>query len=861
MNAKVSTKRSAPARDPLKRYRTKRDFAKTPEPAGEVGKTAADLAFVIQKHAATRLHYDLRLELDGVMVSWAVPKGPSYDPKDKRIAMHVEDHPIAYNAFEGTIPRNQYGAGEVIIWDRGTWVPVGDPRKGLDEGKLAFTLHGQKLAGLWELVRIRKPGERQDPWLLFKKHDAYARSKLEYDVVSALPDSVVAKPLGRVSLPPARSTTARSAATDAMKRPAALDGAVKAALPAKLAPQLASPAQTLPAGDWVYEIKFDGYRLLARIENGEARLFTRRGHDWTQKMPELAKALAQLPVSSAWLDGEIVVIGDDGTPDFNALQNVFQRPHAGGIEYFVFDVPYLDGYDLRRVSLRERRARLKALLDRHPADHVRFSVDFDADPISILQSAEKMKLEGLIAKRADAPYVSERTVTWLKLKCRQRQEFVVVGYCDRGGEAGAAEIGSLLLGVYASGELKFVGGVGAGWNAKTAAGLKQRLVSLRTATSPFTRSEAVKRSRWARRAAGAERWVKPQLVAEVSFAGWTPDDQIRHAKFEGLRLDKPAREVVREAPSVVSGDALAAAAPRPISGTKVTHPQRVIDPSSGTTKLDLVRYYESVAEWMVPHLKGRPCSLVRGPNGIGGQLFYQKHADTLRIAGVRSLDPALWPGHDALLEIPTARAIVGAAQLNVIEFHTWNAKARRIDTPDRIIFDLDPGEQVPWERVQEAALLLRAFLRELGLEGWLKTSGGKGLHIVVPIATRYDWDTARDLSEAVVAQLARVVPDRFVAKSGAANRIGRIYVDYVRNAHGATTVAAYSARARPGLGVSMPVPWEMLESLKGGDQWTVATAREHLSFHRNDPWSDYWSARQSLASTMKLLKFNTKSRR
>ena len=855
MKAKVAAANSALASDPLRRYRTKRNFAKTPEPSGEIGAGSAELAFVIQKHAATRLHYDLRLELDGVMVSWAVPKGPSFDPKDKRIAMHVEDHPISYNAFEGTIPPKQYGAGSVIIWDRGTWEPIGDARKGLEDGKLVFRLRGQKLAGLWELVRIRKPGERQDPWLLFKKQDAYARSKVEYDVVTALPDSVVAKPLGPVSLPASSRGVVFTA-----KRPAELAGAVKAPLPAKLAPQLATPTQSIPAGDWIYEIKFDGYRLLARIDGKSVRLFTRRGHDWTQKMPQLAADLSGLNVSSAWLDGEIVVIGNDGTPDFNALQNAFQRSQASGIEFFLFDIPYFEGYDLRRVALRERRALLKRVLDEHPAEHVRFSADFDADPLSILRSAEKMKLEGLIAKRADAPYLSERSATWLKIKCRQRQEFVIGGYCDRGGEASSAEIGSLLLGVYdADRSLKFVGGVGTGWSAKTAADLKTRLAPLRSATSPFASSQAVKRSRWARRAAGAERWVKPQLVAEVSFTGWTPDDQVRHAKFEGLRLDKPAHEVKREASSVIRAEDLAAAASRRVASTKVTHPERVIDPSTGLTKLDLVRYYESVAQWMVPHLKGRPCSLVRGPSGINATLFYQKHANTLRIAGIKALDPSFWPGHEALLEVPNARAIVGAAQMNVIEFHTWNAKTRSIDTPDRLIFDLDPGERVGWNRVQEAALLVRGFLQELDLEAWLKTSGGKGLHLVVPIAARYDWDTARDFSEAVVQQLARVVSDRFVAKSGAQNRVGRIYIDYVRNSHGATTVAAYSARARPGLGVSMPIPWDKLDALKSGAQWTIATAREHLSFHSNDPWSAYWDAKQPLARAMKLLKFKPKS--
>jgi bifunctional non-homologous end joining protein LigD len=848
----VNRLRASP--DPLERYRTKRNFDKTPEPSGAdgaLGSQGETLGFVIQKHAATRLHYDFRLELDGVMLSWAVPKGPSYDPKDKRMAVRVEDHPISYNTFEGTIPRGQYGAGTVIVWDRGTWQPVGDPRQGLAAGKLLFTLHGQKMAGLWELVRIGKPEERQVPWLLFKKHDAFERPRAEYDVVTALPDSVVAKPLR------AASTATRghhgAAGADSGASPPALSAAVKAELPLKLGPQLATLSTGLPvSSDWTFEIKFDGYRLLTRIEHGVPRLITRGGHDWTAKMPALARDLADLGVKSAWLDGEIVVLGADGMPDFNALQNAFDRGSATDvIVYFLFDVPFFEGYDLRSEPLRERRRLLKAFLDDKQTERVRFSADFDADPATILQSAANLGLEGVIAKRGDAPYVSARTESWLKLKCRQRQEFVVGGYTDRGNDTGAAEIGSLLLGVHeAPGRLVFVGGLGTGWNAKSASALKARLSKLEVPTSPFLDDAAVAKGRWSKRPAGSERWVKPQIVVEASFADWTPDGQVRHAKFEGVRADKPAAEVVRERPAAVAGAVPLRSAG---SATKVSNPQRVIDSTTDLTKLDLVRYYESVAEWMVPHLKGRPCSLVRGPTGIGGELFFQKHADKLRIPEVRELDPTLWPDHDALLEVPTGPAIAGAAQMNVIEFHTWNAMVRNIDKPDRIVFDLDPGEGVSWKHVQEAAALMRSFLTDLGLEAWLKTSGGKGLHVVVPLAPRHDWATVKGFSQVLVQHLASVIPQRFVAKSGPSNRVGRIFVDYLRNSHGATTVAAYSARARPGLGVSMPVPWDMLESLKSGAHWTIATAREHLSFHAADPWAAYWKSRQSLTRAMKLL--------
>jgi len=847
---------------PLGAYRAKRNFAATPEPAGdEVAAGHGPLAYVIQKHAATRLHYDLRLEHGGVMWSWAVPKGPSYDPTDKRIAMRTEDHPISYNRFEGTIPKGQYGAGTVLVWDRGSWEPAGDPVKGVAEGKLLFTVHGQKLHGQWELVRIKpKDNERGDPWILFKKRDAYARSHEEYDVVRALPDSVGPGPepgeAGAVKAPtaaarPRRAQVARKAA--GLELP---EAAVAAALPASLAPQLATQASGLPAnGRWILEIKLDGYRMLARFDgSAKPRLFTRNGHDWSSKMPLLIDELAALKLKGTWLDGEVVVLGPDGLPAFNALQNAFDGKATRDITYFVFDVPYFEGHDLRAAPLRERRALLEALLASRSSDHVRLSTAFDAEPAHLMRSAEKLKLEGILAKREDAPYVSRRTDTWLKLKGQQRQEFVIAGFTDRGGDAASKEIGSLLLGVHDDkGQLVPAGNVGTGWSGETAASLKERLLKLEVAKTPFATAPAGSK-RWVRRAGVAERWVKPQLVAEVVFADWTPDGHIRHAKFIGLRSDKPAKQVTRETVATPAG---AMPLKQAAKASKVTHPDRVIDPASKSTKLDLVRYYESVADWLLPHLKGRPCSLVRGPDGITGELFFQKHLGKVKLAGVKTLDPKLWPEHEPLLEVATAQGIVSAAQMNTIEFHTWNCTVRSIDKPDRIVFDLDPGDGVTWPRVQEAATLVHSFLDELGLKAWLKTSGGKGLHVVVPLAPRHDWDTVKGFSQAVVEHMASVVPNRFSAKSGAQNRVGKIFIDYIRNAHGATTAAAYSARARPGLGVSMPVSWDQLGALKSGSQWTIANAREHLSFQNSDPWADYWGARQSLGKAMKRLGYNS----
>jgi bifunctional non-homologous end joining protein LigD len=821
---------------PLDEYRAKRNFARTPEPgADEAVASGGGNTFVIQKHAASRLHYDLRLELDGVMLSWAVPKGPSYDPADKRIAVRTEDHPVAYNTFEGTIPKGQYGAGTVLVWDTGTWRPLLDPHRGLAEGKLVFTLQGHKMAGSWELVRITKPGERADTWILFKKRDGLERAKAEYDVIAALPDSVLSK-----------AAPARAPAS----------AAVKAPNPASIAPQLATFATGVPSGgSWLFEIKLDGYRLMTRIEGGRARLITRGGHDWTARMPTLARELESLGLDSAWLDGEIVVLADKGLPDFNALQRAFDRRGAQQISYFLFDLLYLEGHDLRACPLAERRARLKALLQPHGrAQQLRLSADFSADAATILESARQMQLEGVIAKRTDAPYVSTRSETWLKLKCRLRQEFVVCAFTDRGGDAAGTEVGSLLLGVYsAGGELVSVGGLGTGWDAAAAADLKARLVKLEVDQPMCRLPPGPAKNRWTGKARGAERWVRPELVLEASFAAWSPDAQIRHAVFEGLRLDKPAREVVRETATTPAGALPLRATAAERVQTKVSHPDRVIDPGTGLTKLDLVRYYEAVAPWMLPHLSGRPVSLVRGPGGIAGELFFQKHAEKLAVPDLHQLDPKLWPGHEPLLAVPSALALAGLAQMNVIELHTWNARASKIEHPDRMVFDLDPGDGVPWRQVQEAALLVRGLLQELGLQSWLKTSGGKGLHVVVPLAPRHEWVMVKDFSQAVVQHLARVIPARFVAKSGAANRVGRIFVDYLRNSHGATTVAAYSARARPGLGVSMPLPWEALDELKGGAQWTVATAREHLSFHPEDPWRDCWGCRQTLTAARKVL--------
>jgi bifunctional non-homologous end joining protein LigD len=847
-----ATRKTAAAPDPLARYRSKRDFAQTPEPAGELVPARAAAGerprFVVQKHWASRLHYDFRLELDGVMASWAIPKGPSLDPAARPIAIQVEDHPLAYGDFEGTIPKGQYGAGRVIVWDRGAWAPVGDPRGGLAAGKLVFRLHGHKLAGLWELVRISKPdAARQDEWLLLKKRgDAWARPAGDYDVITALPDSVIARPLGLLE---ERTTQGAAGArpTDDLAR------AVDADLPARLSPQLATAAASVPAGAWLCETKLDGYRLLARIEGASIRLFTRAGNDWTSKFKPVVQALKGLGLTKTWLDGEIVVMNERGIPDFNRLQNAIDNARTADVQYFLFDAPHFEGKDMRRVPLRSRRAVLAEWLEAHPRDGIRFSESFEAAPMDMLAAARQLGLEGVMVKRADSPYEECRTATWLKLKCQQRQEFVVIGFTDRSDRT--TEVGSLLLAYYEGDALRFAGSVGAGWDAAAGTDLHRRLSSLAT-DQPAIDPATINVGKWSRRGPGAERWVRPTTVVEVRFADWTADGHIRHAVFRGVREDKPPREVGRETRAPAAGRDAAAppaavdAAPAP--GLKITHPERVIDASTGLRKIDLVRYYASIAPWMLPHLENRPVSLVRAPQGVAGPLFFQKHPES-KVPGLTELDPALWPDHPALLAVNSADSLVAAAQLNTIEFHGWNSTTRRIALPDRFILDLDPGEGVSWKMLQEAALLTRAMLTELGLESWLKTSGGKGLHVVVPLTPKDDYEAVKDFSHAVVRHMAKVIPTRFVAVAGGGHRVGKVFIDYLRNGHGQTTACAFSARSRPGLGVSMPVGWEQLGELKASAQWTVATAREYVSFQSVDPWAGYWKKRQTLAAGRKVL--------
>ncbi|GAA4337802.1 DNA ligase D [Variovorax defluvii] len=833
--------------DPLQRYKAKRNFAVTPEPAEGGRQNEQARQFVVQKHWASRLHYDLRLELDGAMKSWAVPKGPSYDRHMRRMAVHVEDHPISYNSFEGTIPPKQYGAGKVQIWDKGTWTPVGDPHEGYRKGDLKFELHGHKLHGRWVLVRIKSKDGKDNTWLLIKERDGYERPSAEFSVVDEFPDSVAALPMPEPEAAPgpapASAPARRAARGHARGMP---EGAVRAELPHKLAPPLATLVDAPPGqpGDWVYEIKFDGYRMLARVDAEGVRLITRNGHDWSSRMPHLVKAIARMKLKPCWLDGEIVVLKEGGKTDFQALQNAFDSSRTQDIEYFLFDLPYYDGHDLRAVPLLERREQLRTLLAEAPAG-IRLSESFDAQPRDMLASACQMGLEGIIGKRKQSGYASRRTGDWIKLKCNRRQEFVIGGYTDpKGSRVG---IGALLLGVHdANGELVYAGKVGTGFDDRMLLDIHKQLQKIGIDQRPFKdRTEDERHARW----------VKPQLVAEVAYSEWTAGGHIRHGVFHALRSDKPAKAVVREK-AVHLPEAVA---PPPVAHTlpaklKVTNPERVIDPKSGVTKIELVRFYGLIAPLMMEHLRGRPVSFVRAPNGVDGELFFQKHLEKGGMEGVRQLDPAIWPGHEPMIEVATPEGLVSAAQMNVIEFHTWNAVKTATAKPDRMTFDLDPGEGVPWSAMQQAAEVVRVFLGELGLESFCKTSGGKGLHVVVPLRKHYGWDPVKDFSEAIVQHLARTLPKMFVAKSGPRNRVGRIFIDYLRNGFGATTICAWSARARPGLGVSVPVSWGEVQSLTSGAQWTVQNIHTRLD-KGNEPWKGYAKAAQGLAGAMKRLGF------
>ncbi|WP_444757933.1 DNA ligase D [Pseudomonas sp. A014] len=814
---------------PLQEYHRKRDFNATSEPVGTHARTRSGhaLQYCIQKHDASHLHYDFRLELDGTLKSWAIPKGPSLDPKVRRLAVHVEDHPLDYANFEGHIPEGHYGAGDVIVWDRGIWEPEGDPHQAYAKGKLRFRLQGEKLSGVWNLFRTQLAGKKEQ-WMLVKSNDGQARSEVDYSIVEALPDSV----LSERSLPPKRPAKTTSATPRKHKARAK-------ALPDKLQPQLATLVDSPPSGDWRYEVKFDGYRILARIDGDDVRLFTRNGHDWSAKMPRQVEALKALGLDAAWLDGEMVVVDDNGVADFQALQNAFDTEHDERITYYLFDLPWLGREDLRELPLKARRDTLARLLEDNASPMLRYSADFEEPVDSLLDSACRLELEGLIGKRADSPYVGRRSSDWIKLKCKQRQEFVIVGYTDpKGSRQG---FGALLLALHDhdSGQLRYAGKVGTGFSAATLDSILARLKPLRVAKAPLPSPPSGAEAR-------GVHWLKPHLLAEVAYAQMTREGIVRHAVFRGLRDDKPATAIDLEK----AMPAKRAAQPQPegLDNLRLTHPDRVVDATIGATKRQVAEYYAQVADWLLPQLKDRPVALVRAPDGLAGELFFQKNAGQLHIPKVLSYSKA--QAGQAAMVLNRADSLLGAVQMNTLELHTWNATNKDFDKPDRFVLDLDPDPTLPWKAMLEATQLTLTLLDELGLKVFLKTSGGKGMHLVVPLTRRAGWDEVKDFSHALVEHMARLFPDRLSAVSGPKNRVGRIFIDYLRNGKGATTVAAYSLRAREGLPVSVPIWREELSQLKGADQWNIGNLHERLA-QVEDPWSEMASTRQSITARMR----------
>jgi bifunctional non-homologous end joining protein LigD len=878
----------------LAEYRRKRRFDRTPEPRGGEGKSVGRLRYVIQKHAARRLHYDFRLELDGVLKSWAVPKGPSLDPKEKRLAVETEDHPIEYGDFEGVIPEKQYGAGHVLLWDRGHWEPIGDAAAGYRKGKLDFTLAGEKLRGRWHLVRIGGAAARGKDWLLIKGRDDAADP--ERDIVADEPRSVVSgvtiDEIPQVTA--ARWDSDRADAADgedakqargrAARKPKAarprksfaelvrdLPGARRGGLQLPDTVQLATAVKTAPRGPgWIHEMKLDGYRLLCSADHGVVRWTSRNGKDWSKQLQRLSPKVAALPARSFVLDGELVKLTPDGKSSFQALQNALDFAAQDELDYYAFDLLHLDGWDLADVPLEQRKHALRELIprDEAAAHGVRYCEHMEGDGPVIRESACKLGLEGIVSKRRDQPYRPGRGRDWQKCKCQGRQEMIIGGWTDpKGARTG---IGALLLGVRRDdGDLVFCGKVGTGFTEQSLRMLRERLDALATAESPFAPG-----SRGLPRAA---HWVQPKLVCEVEFTEWTSDGRLRHPSFLGLRVDKPAAEVRRERPvdgaraspgegrggasgartsrgegrGGASAPATAAAPRRGVSlaGIKLTHPGRVFWPEQGITKQELAAYYAAIAERMLPYVVRRPLALVRCPEGIAGECFFQKHAMPGLPAAIKRTKVKGKDGKEEVLYVEDAAGLIALAQMGVLEIHTWGSTLDHLEQPDVLIFDLDPDPTAPWGQVVDGATTLRATLRSLGLASFVKTTGGKGLHVVVPCTPELEWERVKSFTQVMSEQMAANDPKRYTAKLPKAQRHGKVFVDYLRNGRGATAIAPFSTRARPGAPVATPVGWSEIGKVRP-DQFTLHNLAERLAKLKSDPWRELATTEQSLVSSV-----------
>ena len=860
----------AGATEKLQTYRAKRNFGRTGEPSGDADlKAGARLRFVIQKHAATRLHYDLRLELDGVFKSWAVTRGPSLDPHEKRLAVEVEDHPLDYGDFEGTIPKGEYGGGTVLLWDRGYWTPEGDGAEaGLAKGDLKFRLEGERLHGSWVLVRMKrdKRGGKRTNWLLIKHRDEFAadgsgNSVLEQDssVASRRAMAEIAAGTGQapkpfMALAPAPTADAvwdsrTGLATEARTRRAPAKAArtrPSAPIPSFIEPQLATLVERPPGGaDWVHEIKFDGYRMQLRVEAGDAVLRTRTGLDWTDRFAALATAAAGLP--DCILDGEAVALDESGSPDFAQLQLALSEGRSDALVYFAFDLLHERGDDLLALPLAERKRRLKTLLQANNSPALRYVDHFETGGDAVLQSACRMSLEGIVSKNLAAAYRPGRGTDWVKSKCRAGHEVVIGGWAMTG-----KNFRSLLVGAHRGGKFVYLGRVGTGFGADKVGRLLPSLRTLEQSENPFTGATAP------REQVGMH-WVRPELVAEIEFAGWGAEGLVRQASFKGLREDKPAQSVARES---VANESVAPDSPKSASnmvlGVAISRGDKAMWPEAGcdhtkVTKLDLARYLEAVGPWMIEHLKGRPCSLLRYPDGITGEKFFQRHA----MAGQSNVFTLVQISDERkpYLQIDRIEALAAAAQVGALELHPWNNFPGRPDLPGRLVFDLDPAPDVAFAAVVETAHALRSRLEALGLVAFCKTTGGKGLHIVTPLALEPrgapDWNTAKSFAASICRAMAEAEPDRYLVNMSKKLRNGRIYLDYLRNDRMATAVAPLSPRARPGACISMPLHWDELQPGLDPATYTIRSTPDLLQ--RSAPWADYATSARKLSAALRSL--------
>ena len=806
---------------PLEEYKRKRNFQKTPEPPpSRPVARKKELSYLIQKHDATRLHYDFRLELDGVLLSWAVTKGPSVNPADKRLAVRTEYHPLSYGSFEGTIPKGEYGGGTVMLWDQGTWEPEGDPHAGLKKGHLAFTLHGKRLVGGWDLIRMRDEGKREN-WLLIKRNDSDARH-----------DDSAAQFLDKHTSSVATNRSMDDIASGLKRKPAkSEDTALTELMKRYPEVQLATLTDKPPAGDdWVHEIKFDGYRLLGFLSEGQARLRTRNGKDWSDKFTGIRAAMEKLKAKDAVLDMEAVVVDEHGKSSFQGLQAALGTGGKASDEIigYVFDLLHLNGKNVTKLPLLERKSALKALLTTPKRiSALRYSDHIAGDGGEMFEKSCGMGLEGIISKKADAPYVTGRHQGWLKSKCGKRQEFIIVGYSL--ARSGGRAMGALYLGFRQNGKLRYAGKVGTGFSMKGASDLVKKFDAISAEKPIFKASDMaiVGAGEWR-----SIHWVKPELLAEVTFSEWTSDGHLRHPAFQGLREDKDASDVKKEKPVPVKSSANSALT---LNGLEITHPDRVISKTGNVTTGELARDYSAVAPVLMPEISRRPLSLLRCPSGIDSQCFYQRNPG-------KGLGPDVHPfefKHKGktyeYLYVDDEKGLMELVQMGAIELHPWGARIDSIDHPDKLIFDLDPGLDVPFEALKIAVQDLRQRLKAQGLESSLKCSGGKGLHVIVPLSGEASWPDAKAFAASMARAMVESAPEAYVATMTKAKRPGKIFIDYFRNDYTATAIADYAVRARPGAPVAVPVDWKELNTLTASNQFTMSDVLSRLKGKKPAP--------------------------